>query len=184
MSDVLNDFKHRSQKALEKLEQNLTGIRTGRANVSLLDRVQVEAYGSTMHIRDVATISIGGPRQLVLEPFDRANVHAIEKGIMTSDLNLTPQSDGKCIRINLPPLTEDRRKELVKVVKKEGEEAKIAIRNIRRDANDTLKRQQKDGEIAEDQLNRQTKEIQNLTDKAIADVDRHLAEKEKDILEK
>jgi ribosome recycling factor len=161
----------------------LISIRAGRANPSLLDKVVVEYYGSEMPVNQVANISTPDPRTLLIQPWDKSVLPEIERGILKSELGLNPNNDGSVIRITIPALTEERRNELVKLVRKTGEDAKVAIRNIRRDANDTLKKMEKNGEIPEDTLRRGQDEVQKLTDQYIKKVDDVVADKEKEILE-
>ncbi|WP_235589136.1 ribosome recycling factor [Tepidibacillus decaturensis] len=171
------------EKAISTLKKELASVRAGRANVSLLDKVQVEYYGALTPLNQMANITTPDARTLVIQPWDKSIMGEIEKAILKSELGITPTNDGSVIRINIPPLTEERRKELVKVVKKMGEESKVAIRNIRRDANEELKKKEKNGEISEDQSHRTQEEIQKLTDKFIGDVDTVVNTKEKEIME-
>ena len=171
----------------EKMEKRINGyagelktIRAGRANASVLDKVAIDYYGTMTPVQQVGSISSPEPRLLVIQPWDASVLKEIEKAINASDIGIAPQNDGKVIRLNFPPLTEERRKELVKDVKKKGENAKVAIRNIRRDANEAMK---KDGEITEDDLKETEKDIQDLTDKYIKEIDNISAVKEKEILE-
>lgn len=177
-------------KAREKMESILHGvrkdfsrIRTGKASIDLLDHCMVSAYGSQMPIQQVATLSVPEPRTLVIAPWDKSTMAAIEKSILASDLGLTPVNDGKVIRINLPPLSEERRKELVKVAKAAAEEGRVHVRNVRRDANEQLKKLQKDSVLSEDDLKRAEVEVQKLTDDTIAKIDASLSRKETETLE-
>jgi ribosome recycling factor len=165
------------------LKKDLAALRAGRATPALLDKVVVEYYGSEMPVNQLANISTPDPRTLVIQPWDKSALAEIERAILKSDLGLTPSNDGNVIRINLPALTQERRAELVKVVKKTGEEAKVAIRNIRRDANDEIKKLEKNGDISEDESRRGQDEIQKLTDKFIQEADKVVAAKEKEIME-
>lgn len=183
VNDVLKPAQERMQKAIQVLKKDLLTLRAGRANPALLDKVQVEYYGSQMPINQVATISTPDPRSLVIQPWDKSTLGEIERAILKSELGLTPNNDGNVVRITIPPLTEERRNELVKLARKMGEDAKVAIRNIRRDANDELKKLEKNGEIPEDVARRGTDEVQKVTDKFIKETDQIVAAKEKEILE-
>ncbi|MGG0718801.1 ribosome recycling factor [Robertmurraya massiliosenegalensis] len=180
---VIANVKDRMTKAVQSYTRELASIRAGRANASLLDRITVEYYGAPTPINQVAGVSVPEARLLVIQPYDKTILGEIEKAILKSDLGLTPTNDGNIIRLSIPQLTEERRKELVKVVKKEAEEAKIAIRNIRRDGNDDLKKLEKNGEITEDAQRGYADDIQKLTDEYIAKVDSLTKDKEKEILE-
>jgi ribosome recycling factor len=177
------DAKERMTKAVQAYTRELASIRAGRASASLLDKISVEYYGVPTPINQLASISTPEARLLMIQPYDKSIVSDVEKAIMKSDLGLNPTSDGSVIRIAIPALTEERRKELVKLVKKESEEAKVAIRNIRRDANDDLKKLEKNGELTEDDLRGYTDDVQKLTDEFIAKIDQITKEKEKEILE-
>ncbi len=177
------DANERMTKAVQAYTRELASIRAGRASASLLDKIAVEYYGVPTPINQLASISTPEARLLMIQPYDKSIVSDVEKAIMKSDLGLNPTSDGSVIRIAIPPLTEERRKELVKLVKKESEEAKVAIRNIRRDANDDLKKLEKNGELTEDDLRGYTDDVQKLTDEFIAKIDQITKEKEKEILE-
>lgn len=168
-------------KTVEATQRSFNTIRTGRANPSLLDRVTVEYYGSPTPLKSLASINTPDASTIAIQPFDRSSLNLIEKAIQLSDLGLTPNNDGSTIRINIPPLTSDRRKELVKMAAKFAEEGKVAIRNIRRDAVDSVRKQEKASEIPEDEARDLQDKIQKLTDKYIAKVDELLTEKEKDI---
>ncbi|WP_216827960.1 ribosome recycling factor [Alkalihalobacterium elongatum] len=181
--ELMQDAQGRMKKALEALNRELATLRAGRANPSLLEKVTVEYYGAPTPLNQLATISVPEARMLVIQPFDKTVIGDIEKAILKSDLGLTPSNDGTIIRITIPALTEERRKDLVKLVKKYAEEGKVAVRNIRRDINDDLKKLQKDGELTEDDLRRSTDEVQKLTDKHIADIDQIASNKEKEIME-
>ncbi len=180
---IKKDSSQRMEKSIESLKLELSRIRTGRAHASLLDHVMVNFYGSEVPIGQAANVSNSDARTLTIQPWDKAMVAVIEKAIINSDLGITPTSAGDVIRISLPPLTEERRKELVKIVKAEGENAKVAIRNIRRDANSSLKKLLNDKDITEDDERRAETEIQKITDEHVAKVDAILAEKEKELLE-
>src|SRR5687768_7803471 len=165
VEEILLDAEERMEKALAKLKQDLTGIRTGRANPGLVDSLRVEAYGSPVPIKQIASVSAPEPQQLVIRPFDPSTIKDIERGIINSDLGLAPNSDGKVIRLNIPPLSGDVRKKMVARTKDLSEEAKIAIRNVRRDANKHADQAEKDGELSEDDCKGLKDEIQELTKK-------------------
>lgn len=180
---IFNEAKDKMHKAAENLQRNLGQIRAGRANASLLDRVQVTYYGVPTPLNQMASITIPEARVLMITPFDKSMVQEVEKALLASDLGITPTSDSNVIRLVIPQLTEERRKELAKEVKKEAEQAKVAIRNIRRDAIDEYKKQQKNSEITEDDLRSAEKDIQDLTDKSIKELDKIASDKEKELLE-
>jgi ribosome recycling factor len=179
---VLQNAKDRMEKAVAALKKELSSLRAGRATPALLDRIQADYYGSPTPINQMASITTPDPRTLLIQPWDRSAINEIEKAIMKSDLGLTPANDGQVIRIVIPQLTEERRNELVKLTRKYGEESKVAVRNIRRDANDEIKKLEK-GTISEDESRRYQDEIQKMTDKYIAEIDKVLAAKEKEIME-
>lgn len=179
---VLDQAKEKMTKSLAAFSRELASIRAGRASASLLDRISVDYYGAPTPINQLAGVSVPEARLLVITPYDKTILGEIEKAIMKSDIGITPTNDGNVIRLAIPALTEERRKELVKVVKKEAEEAKVAVRNVRRDANDDLKKLEKNGEITEDDLRGYGEDIQKLTDEYIAKVDETAKEKEKEIL--
>lgn len=181
--EVYKDAEERMEKAVAALKRDLSTLRAGRATPSLLDKIAVDYYGSTMPINQLANISVPEPRLLVIQPWDKKAVAEIERAIMKSDLGLTPSSDGAIIRLAIPQLTEERRKELVKVSKKKAEDGRVAVRNIRRDANDELKRMEKGGELTEDEMHKAQDDIQKLTDKYIEEVEKVLGAKEKEIME-
>ena len=176
------DVERRMAGAVDSLKSDLSGLRTGRANVALLDPVMVEVYGSMMPLNQVATVSAPEPRMLSVQVWDRSNVIPVEKGISHANLGLNPIIDGQTLRLPLPDLTQDRRKELAKLAGKYAEGAKIAIRNVRRDAMEALKEDEKKKEISEDERKRLEVEVQKLTDKYVADTDAAAAAKEKEIL--
>lgn len=180
---TIENAKERMTKAIGAYTRELAGIRAGKANASLLDRITVDYYGAPTPINQLAGVSVPEARLLVIQPYDKSVLGEIEKAILKSDLGLTPSNDGSIIRLAIPQLTEERRKELVKVVKKEAEEAKIAIRNIRRDSNDDLKKLEKNGEITEDDLRGFSDDIQKLTDDQISKIDGITKDKEKEIME-
>lgn len=177
------EIEQKMEKRVDGYASELKTIRAGRANAQVLDKVAIDYYGTMTPIQQVGSISSPEPRLLVIQPWDASVLKEIEKAINASDLGIAPQNDGKVIRINFPPLTEERRKELVKTVKKYTEEAKIQIRNIRRDALEGFKKQKKDGEMTEDDVKGAEKDIQNLTDKYVKEIDDICAAKEKEILE-
>ena len=180
---IYNSHDERMVKTLESFKRDLASIRTGRATPSLLDRIQIDYYGTLTPVNQVANVSIPDPRSIMIQPWESTLVPAIEKAIMQSDLGLTPNSDGAVIRLNLPQLTQERRAEFVKVANKKTEEARVAIRNIRRDANDELKKLEKDKSVPEDELKKAQEDIQKLTDRHIKEAEQMLASKEKEILE-
>jgi ribosome recycling factor len=177
------DAQRRMEGAQRALTTEFAGVRTGRASTALLDRVQVTAYGTRLPLNQVATVQAPEARLLTVQPFDRALMKAIEKGILESDLGLTPSNDGQMIRLSIPQLSEERRKDLVRLVHKMAEEARVAVRNVRRDVLNELKRTERDGEISRDDLARAQDEIQKLTDGQVKAVDELLARKEAEILE-
>ncbi|WP_048602467.1 ribosome recycling factor [Rubeoparvulum massiliense] len=184
MSDAIkNEMKSRMQKTVEALKKELVTVRAGRANPALLDKVMVDYYGSLTPLKQLANIATPEPRLLTVQPYDKSALANMEKAILKAELGLTPTNDGNMIRIAIPALTEERRRELVKQVKKYGEESKVVIRNIRRDANDALKKLEKDGEISEDDSRRLQDEVQKETDQYIKQLDDVVANKEKEILE-
>ncbi len=181
--DVFADADRRMKHAVEALQRELSTIRTGRASPALVEQLHVEYYGTPTPLQQLATISVPDPRQLTIQPWDRTQLGAIEKAIQKSDLGLTPNNDGSVIRINLPPLTEERRKDLVKLVHKKTDESKVAVRNVRRDVHDKLRDQEKAKQISEDELKRSTERLQKLTDKYIDELDKVGQAKEHEILE-
>jgi len=181
--DVQQVLEEKMRKSISVLKEELNTIRAGRANPALLDKIMVDYYGSPTPLKNISNISVPDPRSLMISPFDPKSIHDIEKAINIANLGINPSNDGKVIRLVIPAVTEERRKELIKVVKKYGEDAKVAIRNERRDANDELKKQEKAGELTEDDLKKALDEVQKKTDKAIKDIDAIVAEKEKEIME-
>lgn len=179
---VINQAKEKMNKSIASFTRELASIRAGRANASLLDRITVDYYGAPTPINQLAGISVPEARLLQISPYDKTVLGEIEKAILKSDLGITPTNDGSVIRLMIPALTEERRKELVKQVKKEAEEAKVAVRNVRRDANDDLKKLEKNGDITEDALHGYNDDIQKLTDEFIAKIDDLVKDKEKEIL--
>ncbi len=181
--EILQSSKEKMEKAEQALVRTLGQIRAGRANASILDRVQVEYYGAPTPLNQMASISIPEARMLLITPFDKNIIGDIEKALLKSDLGLTPNNDGSVLRLTIPQLTEERRLELAKEVKKEAEEAKVAVRNVRRDANDELKKIEKAGDITEDDLRGYTDDVQKLTDASIKNIDEIAKNKEAEILE-
>ena len=182
MKEVLDSAKQKMEKCVAALEHEFSTIRAGRANPAVLDKVTVDYYGAPTQINAMAAISVAEARILVIQPWDVSMLKSIEKAIMASDIGITPTNDGKCIRIAFPQLTEERRKELVKQISKYGEEAKVSVRNIRRDAMDKFKAMKKNSEITEDDMKNAEKDVQNLTDKFCDKVDTVCKEKEKEIM--
>ncbi len=182
MSVELKQFEDKMNKTVENLANDYTTIRAGRANPHVLDKITVDYYGTPSNLQSVANISVAEARTLVIQPWEASLVKEIEKAILVSDLGLTPNNDGKVIRLSFPELTEERRKELVKDVKKKGEDSKIAIRNIRRDANDLAQKQQKANEISEDEQKDAETSIQKMTDEYVSKIDKMIDEKSKEIM--
>jgi ribosome recycling factor len=183
MSDVIFEMAEKMEKSVETFKTELSKVRTGRASLSLLDDISVDAYGSGMPLNQVATLTIPESRLIAIQPWDPQMIPAIEKAILKSSIGLTPVSDGKIIRLSIPQLTEERRKQLVKQVKKVAEEFRVAIRNVRREANDTLKKQKKDKEISEDDMFNLQEEAQNETNSYVKQIDELTASKEKEVME-
>lgn len=177
------EIERKMKKTCESLMAQLATIRAGRANAAVLDQISVEYYGTPTPVQQLATVATPDPRSLLITPWDRGALKPLEKAILTSDLGINPQNDGKSLRLIFPPLTEERRKDLVKQTKKYGEEAKVAIRNIRRDGIDKLKKQQKASEITEDDYKQAEKDVQKLTDDYIKELDKICANKEKELTE-
>ena len=182
LNEIKQDAQTRMAKSIEALRQNLVKVRTGRASTALVEHLKVNYYGSDMPLSQVASITVTDARSLTITPWEKNMVGPIEKAILASDLGLTPNTAGTTIRLNLPPLTEERRRELTKVVHAEGEDAKVAIRNIRRDANQQLKDLLKEKQATEDEVRRAEEEIQKLTDKAIKDIDEVVKAKEQELM--
>lgn len=183
IEDIKKDAEARMSKSIDSLKTNLNKVRTGRAHPSLLDNISVDYYGSDTPLNQVGNVTVPDARTLAITVFDKSMIGAVEKAILASDLGLNPSSQGTLIRIPLPPLTEERRKDLVKVVKGEGENGKIAIRNIRRDANSDVKSLNKEKEISDDEMHQAEDEIQKITDKFVKQVDQLLVEKEAELME-
>ncbi len=183
MQEVYSSSEEKMQKTVATLKRDLAALRAGRATPALLDKISVDYYGAAMPISQLANIAVPEPRLLVIQPWDKKAVSEIERAILKSDLGLTPNSDGNIIRLVIPQLTEERRRELVKVVRKKAEEGRVAVRNIRREANEELKRMEKDGKITEDDLRKAQDDVQKLTDRYIEEVEKVLSAKEKEIME-
>jgi len=183
IDEVLRNAEERMKGAVAAAKRDFAAVRTSRANAALLDRVVVDYYGTPTPLNQLAAISVPEPRMLTIQPWDKSQMKAIEKAILESDLGLTPSSDGSVIRIVIPPLTEERRKELVRLVRKEAEDKRVLVRNTRRDANEELKRLEKNKEISEDESRRAQEKVQELTDRYIREIDQLLEAKEKEIME-
>jgi ribosome recycling factor len=177
------EFEKKMQKSIEVYQENLAAIRAGRASAAVLNNVTVDYYGSPTAITSVAEVKVADAKTLVITPWDKTTLKAIEKAIMTSDIGINPQNDGSVIRLVFPQLTEERRKEIKKNLQKQGEDAKVAIRNVRRDANDKSKAMKKNGEMTEDELKQSDKTMQDMTDKFIKEIETITAAKEKEIME-
>jgi len=182
-ADVIQDAERRMQKAVEAAQHDFATIRTGRANPLILEGIKVDYYGTPTPLNQLAGITVPEPRQLMISPWDKATLDPISKAIQASDIGITPQNDGQVIRLNVPYLTEERRKELIKQRHKRSADHKVAVRNVRRDANEHLKTQQKNSEISEDEMKRDQEKIQKLTDKYIVEVDKLTAAKEAELKE-
>jgi ribosome recycling factor len=183
INEIKQDAEKRMKKSVETLKHDLTKIRTGRANASLLDHVQVDYYGNLTPLNQVANVTASDARTILVTPWEKSMVAAIEKAILTADLGLNPATAGTAIRVPMPPLTEERRKEMTRIVRAEGEQGRVAIRNIRRDANTHLKELVKEKAISEDEERKANEVVQKITDKYIAEVDVAVSEKEKDLME-
>jgi len=183
INEIMQDSEKKMSKALDVFKKDLQSLRAGRANPAILEKITVDYYGSPTPINQMANITAPEPRLLVIQPWDKSIIPNIEKAILKSDLGLNPSSDGTVIRLAIPQLTQERRKELAKVVKKKGEDAKVAVRNIRREANELLKNLEKSKDISEDDNKRSQEDVQKLTDKFIQEIDKVLENKEKEIME-
>ncbi|THB64955.1 MAG: ribosome recycling factor [Desulfovibrio sp.] len=183
MQSVLNDCKERMQKAMDSLERDLAKLRTGRASTTLVDDIRADYYGTPTPLNQIASVSVPDSRTITIQPWDKGAFGEIEKAIQKSDLGLNPVNDGVLIRISMPALTEERRKELVKVAKKYSEDAKVAVRNVRREANDTLKKMKNDKDLSEDEMHKGQDDVQKLTDDFVAKADDIAKAKEEEILE-
>ncbi len=181
--DIIKDANDHMNKSVAALSHEFATVRTGRASGAILEKIQIDYYGTPTPLLQIAGVSSPEPQLLVISPYDRSAMSAIEKAILASDLGITPSNDGQVIRLPFPPLTEERRKELVKLVKQYAEEARVAIRNIRRDANERMKRAEKDAEISQDELHRAEAEIQKITDSHIKEIDEAVKRKEAEIME-
>ena len=182
VAEVLNDTTAKIQKSFEALKAQFSGLRTGKASTAMVDGIQAEAWGSKQPLKNIATISTPEPRQIKITPFDPSTIDGIVKAILAANIGVTPQSDGKVVRITVPELNEERRKEIVKVAKKQAEDQKIAMRNVRRDANETLKKLEKDKKISEDDLKGGLDKVQKATDDGIAKIDAELKAKEAEVM--
>ncbi len=182
IGEIKKQAAEKMSKSVDTLKNDLGKVRTGRAHTGLIDHIRVDYYGTEMPINQVANVTLADSRTISIQPFEKKMVQVVEKAIRDSDLGVNPATSGDVIRIPMPPLTEERRRELAKIVKHEGEDAKVAVRNIRRDALTHLKNMLKEGESSEDEEKRATEEVQKLTDKSVADIDRMVAEKEKELM--
>lgn len=183
MSNAQEVYQEKMRKTLHVLKTELNTVRAGRANAALLDQIQVDYYGTPTPLKNLSNISVPDPRTLLITPFDPKSVGDIEKAIMTSNLGINPSNDGKSVRLAIPQLTEERRKDLTKIIKRMGEEAKVAVRNCRRDANDELKKLEKKGELTEDDLKNDLDDVQKRTDKCMTKIDEIVSAKEKELME-
>ena len=181
--DVRDVLEEKINRSLDFLKENLNTVRAGRANPALLDKITVDYYGTPTPLKAIANISVPDPRTLMIAPFDPKSVNDIEKALNLANIGINPSNDGKFLRLHIPQLTEERRKELTKLVHKYGEDAKVAVRNERREANETLKKQEKDGDLTEDDLKNEEKLVQKATDEAITEIDKIIESKEKEIME-
>ena len=183
MATPREKYEEKMAKTLSVLKEDLNSIRAGRANAALLDQIVVDYYGTPTPLKNMSNISVPDPRSLMITPFDPSTTKAIEKAIQMSNIGINPSNDGKSIRLVIPPVTEETRKEKTKIIKKMGEESKVAVRNLRRDANDEVKKMEKNGELTEDDEKDELDEIQKLTDKCMKDIDKIVADKEKELME-
>ena len=183
MATPREKYEEKMAKTLSVLKEDLNSIRAGRANAALLDQIVVDYYGTPTPLKNMSNISVPDPRSLMITPFDPSTTKAIEKAIQMSNIGINPSNDGKSIRLVIPPVTEETRKEKTKIIKKMGEESKVAVRNLRRDANDEVKKMEKNGELTEDDVKDELDEIQKLTDKCMKDIDKIVADKEKELME-
>jgi ribosome recycling factor len=182
-TEVLSGAEHKMARAVEVMQRDFQGVRTGRASTALVERIHVDYYGTETPLNQLAGISVPEAHQIVIQPWDRSVLGAIEKAILKSDIGLQPNVDGTVVRLNIPPLTEDRRKELVRVVHKRMEEARVEIRNLRREAADSLKKEERDGTVGTDEAHRQLEALQKTTDRFVGEVDRLGGQKEQEVLE-
>lgn len=183
IKDIITDAKARMQKAIEATRHEFASLRTGRASPALLEQIRIDYYGVPTPITQLATVTVPEPRLLVIQPWDKKMVKDVERGILKSELGLVPSSDGVHVRVPIPPLTEERRKELVKVAHKHAEEGRVAVRNIRREAKEMIEQLEEEGGVSEDEAKRALEELQKMTDKCIADIDALLAAKDKEVME-
>jgi ribosome recycling factor len=182
-SEILAGAERKMLRAVEAMERDFQGFRTGRASTSLVERLTVDYYGTQTPLNQLASISVPEAHQIVIQPWDRGVLSAIEKSILKSDIGLTPNVDGTVVRLNIPPLTEERRKDIVRSVHKRMEDARVEIRNLRREANDGIKKEERDGEIGADEARRELEQLQKLTDRVVGDVDRLGGAKEQEVME-
>lgn len=182
-SEILAETERKMQRAVEAMERDFHGVRTGRASTALVERLHVDYYGAPTPLNQLASISVPEPHQIVIQPWDRGVLGSIEKAIMKSDIGIMPNVDGTVVRLNIPPLTEERRRDIVKTVHKRMEEARVEIRHLRREANDALKKEERDGVLGADEVHRQLDTLQKLTDRAVGDVDRLGDVKEQEVME-
>lgn len=183
IKEILKETEGHMKGVIESTKREFAAVRTGRANASILDRIHVEYYGTETPLNQLANISVPEPRMIVIQPWDKSAFSAVEKAILKSDLGLNPSNDGASIRLIIPQLTEERRKELVKLVKKEAEEKRVVIRNLRRDTNDRIKSLEKDAKVPEDEVKKGIEDVQKLTDRFISEIDKMLEQKEREIME-
>ncbi len=182
-TEILSEAERKMARAVEAMERDFQALRTGRASTSLVERLHVDYYGTQTPLNQLASISVPEAHQIVIQPWDRGVLGAIEKAIMKSDIGIMPNVDGTVVRLNIPPLTEERRKDIVRSVHKRMEEARVEVRNLRRDANDSLKKEERDGDLGTDEARRQVDQLQKITDRVIADVDRLGDTKEQEVME-
>jgi ribosome recycling factor len=182
-TEILADAERKMARAVEAMERDFQGLRTGRASTSLVERLHVDYYGTQTPLNQLASITVPEPHQIVIQPWDRGVLGAIDKAIQKSDIGIMPNVDGTVVRLNIPPLTEERRKDIVKSVHKRMEEARVEVRNLRREANDSLKKEERDGTLGADDARRQVDQLQKITDRVIADVDRLGGTKEQEVME-
>jgi len=182
-SETLSAAERKMARAIEAMDRDLVGVRTGRASTALVERITVDYYGTQTPLNQLAGISVPEAHQIVIQPWDRSVLGAIEKAIIRSDIGLTPNVDGTVVRLNIPPLTEERRKEIVRLVHRRMEEARVEIRNLRREANDAIRKEERDGTVGTDEAHRQLEQLQKLTDRFVADVDRLGTAKEQEVME-
>ena len=183
MDTIIKNLEEKGEKTLSVLKEDLNTVRAGRANPALLDKVMVNYYGMPTPLKNIANVSVPDPRTLMISPFDPKSVSEIERAINMANIGINPSNDGRNIRLVIPPLTEERRKDLTKTIKKMGEESKVSVRNIRRDVNESLKKAEKNGELTEDDLKNDLDDIQKLTDKCMKEIDEIVANKEKELME-